>query len=57
MWLEVDHTCVVLQLGSQYALYAIYFVFLVHFLFRIALDSLIHKLCITQLHHMYMHAY
>jgi hypothetical protein len=44
MWLEVDHTCVVLQLGSKCALYAIYLVFLVHFSFRIALDSLIQKI-------------
>jgi hypothetical protein len=44
MWLEADHTCVVLQLGSKYALYAIYLVFLVHFSFRIALDSLIQKI-------------
>ena len=57
MWLEVDHTCVVLHLGSKYALYAIYLVLLVHFSFLIALDSLIQKSCITPLHHMYMHAY
>ena len=57
MWLEVDHTCVVLHLGSKYALYAIYLVLFVHFSFLIALDSLIQKFCITQLHHMYMHAY
>jgi hypothetical protein len=57
MWLEIDHTCVVLHLGSKYALYAIYLVLLVHFSFQIALDSLIQKICITQLHNMYMHAY
>jgi hypothetical protein len=57
MWLEVDHTCVVLHLGSKYALYAIYLVLFVHFSSLIALDSLIQKFCITQLHHMYMHAY
>ena len=57
MWLEVDHACVVLHLGSTYALYAIYLVLLVHFSFQIALDSLIQKFCITQLHNMYMHAY
>jgi hypothetical protein len=57
MWLEVDHTCVVLQLESKYALYAIYLVLLMHFSFQIDLDSLIQKFCITQLHNMYMHAY
>ena len=57
MWLKVDHTCVVLHLGSKYALYAIYLVLFVHFSFLIALDSLIQKSCITQLNHMYMHAY
>ena len=57
MWLEVDHTCVALHLGSKYAFYAIYLVLFVHFSFLIALDSLIQKSCITQLHHLYMHAY
>jgi hypothetical protein len=33
MWLEVDHTCVVLHFGSKYALYAIYLVLLMHFSF------------------------
>ena len=57
MWLEVDHTCVVLHLGSKYTLYAIYLVLFVHFSFLIALNSLIQKFRIIQLHHMSMHAY
>jgi hypothetical protein len=57
MWLEVDHACVVLHFGSKYALYAIYLAFLMHFSFYIDLGSLIQKICITQLHNMYMHAY
>jgi hypothetical protein len=57
MWLEVDHTCVILHLGSKYVLYAIYLVLFVHFSFLIALNSLIQKFRIIQLHHMSMHAY
>ena len=57
MWLEVDHTCVILHLGPKYVLYAIYLVLFVHFSFLIALDSLIQKSCISQIHHKYMHAY
>jgi hypothetical protein len=57
MWLEIDHTCVVLHLGSKHAFYAIYLVLLVHFSFLIVLDSLIREFSSSQLHNMYMHAY
>jgi hypothetical protein len=33
MWLEVERTCVVLHFTSKYALYAIYWVFLMIFSF------------------------